>query len=88
MRVFILETCRYTSAARFIHSGGAVTAITDRITIDPAICHGKPTIRGLRYPVELIVSLLDAGMSSEEILTDYPDLERDDLLAAQKYARG
>lgn len=53
----------------------------ERITIDPSICHGKPSIRGLRYPVEMILDLLSAGMSSEEILEDYEDLEREDILA-------
>jgi len=61
--------------------------ITERITIDPAICHGKPTIRGLRYPVETILELLSAGMTNEEILSDYEDLEREDILAALDYAR-
>ncbi len=56
------------------------------ITIDPSICHGKPTIRGLRYPVETILELLSAGMSSDEILVDYEDLEREDILAALNYA--
>ncbi len=59
----------------------------ERITIDPTICHGKPTIRGLRYPVETILELLSAGMSSDEILSDYEDLEREDILAALNYAR-
>lgn len=58
----------------------------DRIQIDPAICHGKPTVRGLRYPGELILDLLSAGMSHEEILDDYPDLEREDILAVLEYA--
>jgi uncharacterized protein (DUF433 family) len=58
----------------------------ERITIDPEICHGKPTVRGLRYPVELILDLLSSGMSHEEILSDYPDLERDDILAVLEYA--
>jgi uncharacterized protein (DUF433 family) len=58
----------------------------DRITIDPAICHGKPTIRGLRYPVESILELLAGGMTYEEILADYEDLERDDILAVLAYA--
>lgn len=58
----------------------------ERITIDPAVCHGKPTIRGLRYPVETILELLSAGMSTDEILTDYEDLEREDILAALNYA--
>lgn len=60
--------------------------MTDRITIDPDICHGKPTIRGLRYPVEMIMELLTAGMSSDEILADYEDLEYEDILAALAYA--
>ncbi|HEX8244100.1 MAG TPA: DUF433 domain-containing protein, partial [Longimicrobium sp.] len=55
-------------------------------TIDPAICHGKPTIRGLRYPVETILELLSSGMSHDEILADYPDLEREDILAVLDYA--
>lgn len=50
--------------------------LTDRITIDPEICHGKPTIRGLRYPVETILELLSSGMTNDEILEGYEDLER------------
>lgn len=57
-----------------------------RITIDPAICHGKPTIRGLRYPVETILELLSSGMTTDEILADYEDLEREDILAVLAYA--
>jgi uncharacterized protein (DUF433 family) len=56
-----------------------------RITIDQAICHGKPCIRGLRYPVEVVLDLLASGMTFEEILDDYEDLENDDLLAAIEY---
>jgi uncharacterized protein (DUF433 family) len=55
--------------------------LASRITIDPEICHGKPTIRGLRYPVETILELLSSGMTSEEILADYKDLEPEDILA-------
>ena len=58
----------------------------ERITIDPAICHGKPTIRGLRYPVETILELLAGGMSHDEILADHPDLEREDITAALAFA--
>jgi len=58
----------------------------ERITSDPEICHGKPCIRGLRYPVEMLLDLLGSGMSIEDILGDYPDLERDDLLAAISFA--
>jgi len=59
---------------------------TDRITIDPNICHGKPTIRGLRYPVETILELLSSGMTVDQILDDYEDLEREDILAALAFA--
>jgi uncharacterized protein (DUF433 family) len=61
-------------------------ALTERITIEPNICHGKPCIRGLRYPVEMILELLSAGMSFDEILADYEDLEREDILAALAFA--
>jgi uncharacterized protein (DUF433 family) len=52
---------------------------------DQAVCHGQPAIRGLRYPVEMILELLASGMSRDEILADYADLEDDDLLAALEY---
>jgi len=55
--------------------------LLDRITIDPLLCHGKPCIRGLRYPVEMLLGLLSGGMTFDEILADYEDLESDDLLA-------
>lgn len=57
-----------------------------RITIDPLVCHGKPCVRGLRYPVETLLELLSSGMTHDEILADYEDLERDDLLAVLAYA--
>jgi len=57
-----------------------------RITIDPDICHGKPTIRGLRYPVDNMLELMASGMTIDEILSDYPDLEKEDLLACIDYA--
>ena len=60
--------------------------MSNRITSDPAICHGKPCIRGLRYTVESVLNWLASGMSVEEILADFPDLERDDILAALAYA--
>jgi uncharacterized protein (DUF433 family) len=56
------------------------------ITTNPDICHGKPTIRGLRYPVEMILQLLSSGMSNDEILEDYEDLTKDDILACLDYA--
>jgi len=60
--------------------------LVERITINPEICHGKPCIRGLRYPVEMILELLSSGMTVDEILADYEDLEREDILAALVYA--
>ncbi|CAD5989504.1 hypothetical protein PCC9214_05586 [Planktothrix tepida] len=61
-------------------------SLLQRVTLDLNICHGKPCIRGLRYPVEFILELLSSGMSIEEILADYEDLERDDILAALLFA--
>lgn len=58
----------------------------ERITIDPQICHGKPVVRGLRYPVETVLEWLSSGMSIEDILNDYEDLEREDVLAVLAYA--
>ncbi len=60
--------------------------LLQRVTIDKDICHGKPTIRGLRYPVEMLLELLGSGMEIDEILEDYEDLEREDILAALQYA--
>jgi uncharacterized protein (DUF433 family) len=61
-------------------------SLLERITIDPGMCHGKPCVRNLRYPVEVILELLSAGMTIEEILADYDDLERDDILAVLAFA--
>ncbi|MDD5057308.1 MAG: DUF433 domain-containing protein [Sideroxydans sp.] len=60
--------------------------MSERITVDPLVCHGKPCIRGLRYPVENVLEWLTSGMTTEEILADYEDLEREDILAALSYA--
>jgi len=60
--------------------------LLSRITLDQNVCHGKPCIRGLRYPVEWLLELLSSGMSHDEVLADYPDLERDDLRAALAFA--
>ncbi|MBK8055165.1 MAG: DUF433 domain-containing protein [Saprospiraceae bacterium] len=60
--------------------------IKNRITIDPNICFGKPTIRGMRYSVELILELLSSGMTYQEILDDYPSLEKEDILACIMFA--
>lgn len=60
--------------------------LTERITIEPGKCGGRPCIRGLRIRVKDILSLLAAGASHQEILDDYPDLEEADILAALNYA--
>jgi uncharacterized protein (DUF433 family) len=57
-----------------------------RITLSPEICHGKPCVRGLRYPVEFLLELLSGDSTVEDILTDYPDLEPEDIKAVQAYA--
>jgi uncharacterized protein (DUF433 family) len=57
----------------------------ERITVDPAVCHGQPVVRGMRYPVESLLELLSPGMTIDDVLADYPDLERDDLLAALEF---
>ncbi|MEM7124796.1 MAG: DUF433 domain-containing protein [Chloroflexota bacterium] len=63
-----------------------IETLLNRITIDPEICHGKPCIRHLRYPVESILELLSAGMTNDEILADYDDLEYEDILATLAFA--
>jgi uncharacterized protein (DUF433 family) len=60
--------------------------LINRITINPEICHGKPIIRNLRYPVENILELLASGMTTNEILEDYEDLESDDIYACLEFA--
>jgi uncharacterized protein (DUF433 family) len=60
--------------------------LLSRITIDPLMCHGKPTIRGLRYPVESLLGYLAGGDSMEDVLAEFPDLEREDLLACIQFA--
>lgn len=61
--------------------------LTDRITGDPEICHGKPCIRGLRYPVEVFLELLSSGMTIDEILADYEDLEHEDIWAIIAFSK-
>lgn len=59
----------------------------NRITIDSEICHGKPCIRGMRWPVEVIIDLLSSGMSIEQIIEDHPELEKEDVLASLDFAK-
>ena len=60
--------------------------LLERITIDPNVCHGKPIIRGLRYPVESILEYLAGGDSPEDILEEFSDLEMEDILACLAFA--
>lgn len=62
------------------------TSLLSRITIDPEVCHGKPVIRGLRYPVESMLEYLSGGDSIDDVLAEFPDLERDDLRACIEFA--
>ena len=63
-----------------------MNSLLARITTDPHICHGKPCIRGLRYPVEVMLDILGSGMTWDEILEDFANLEPDDLRAVLAYA--
>ncbi len=58
----------------------------DRITIDPEVCLGQPTIRGMRITVSVILKQLASGMTIKEILDAYPELEDEDILQAIRYA--
>jgi uncharacterized protein (DUF433 family) len=59
--------------------------LLDRISVDPAVCGGKPCIKGTRLWVSLVLDLLAGGMSEAELRTEYPQLTRDDILAAIAY---
>jgi len=59
----------------------------DRITSDPNICHGKPCIRGMRWPVEVVIDMLSSGMSIEQIIEDHPELKKEDVLACLNFAK-
>lgn len=58
----------------------------ERISIDPAICHGQACVKGTRIPVHQIVRMLANGDSPEDLLAEYPSLERADILACLEYA--
>jgi len=85
-RSMSLREARWLLYAR-IPNRSAYMNFNERITMNPEICHGKPTIRGLRYTVEFILELLSSGLAVDEILADYEDLEREDILAVLDFAR-
>ncbi len=60
--------------------------VLSRITLDPQQCHGKPSIRGLRYSVAWPLELMSSGMTAAEILEDYEDLQEQDIYAVLMYA--
>jgi len=60
--------------------------ISDRISVDPKICHGKPCIKGTRIPVYIILELLAGDTSPDEILRQYPHLTKEDIKATINYA--
>jgi len=60
--------------------------LLNRITINPTVCHGKATVRNMRYPVEMILDLLSAGMTVSEIIEDYPAVEEEDIMACLAFA--
>ncbi|MBI4648403.1 MAG: DUF433 domain-containing protein [Bacteroidia bacterium] len=59
----------------------------DRITMNPDLCHGKPCIRNMRWPVEVIIDMLGSGMTIEQIIEDHQELEREDVLANLNFAK-
>ena len=60
--------------------------VLNRITIDKNVCKGKPSVRGMRFTVSQMLELIASGMTSDEILKDYPYLEADDIVACLHYA--
>jgi uncharacterized protein (DUF433 family) len=62
------------------------TELLKLITINPEVCHGKPTLRNMRYTVSMILDLLSAGMTTEELIADYPALKKEDIQACLLYA--
>jgi uncharacterized protein (DUF433 family) len=58
----------------------------DRISIDPKVCEGRPTIRGMRITVDFVLKLLGDGMNADQIVAAYPELEKEDVFQAAKYA--
>ena len=63
-----------------------MTQLTDRITVDPEQCGGRPCLRGMRIRVTDILDMLASGVSREQILEDYPDLEAEDIDASLRFA--
>lgn len=58
-----------------------------RITLDVDVCHGKPCVRHMRWPVEVVLDLVGSGMTMDEIVAEHPELEREDIVICLRYAR-
>jgi uncharacterized protein (DUF433 family) len=84
-----LEFARLGELDRWLSSAEEIMTanLTDRITVNPSQCGGRPCIRGMRIRVIDVLDLLAAGMSREEILSDYPELEAEDIEACLRFAR-
>ena len=76
---------RVQNGAECYSGGTAMNPLLARISIDPSVCFGKPCIRGTRIWVSLILDFLASGSTIEDILGDYPHLQREDILAAIAY---
>jgi uncharacterized protein (DUF433 family) len=61
--------------------------LLERVTVDTNICHGKACIRHMRWPVEVIIDMIAAGMTFDQIIIDHPELEKEDILASLEYAK-
>ena len=61
--------------------------VLDRITMNPEIMHGKPSIRGMQWTVEMIIYKLGSGMSANEIIADHPELQKEDIFASLQFAK-
>ncbi|MBM3933221.1 MAG: DUF433 domain-containing protein [SAR202 cluster bacterium] len=64
---------------------GGDSAMLDRITVDPKVSNGRPTIRGMRITVDFVLKLIGNGYSAEDIVREYPELEKEDVLQAARY---
>ncbi len=91
-RIFAKLTYKPWPVSHFFHSVNTTMPsqnfINDRITIDPDLCNGKPTLRGKRIAVQTVLEFLGAGDSEADILEQYPSLEQDDIRACLRFATG
>src|SRR5207245_2795229 len=85
LHVALQDASEFASASRSLVRGEARTMF-DRITFDPQIMGGRACIRGMRIPVSVVVGQIAHGVSFDEVLVGYPDLERQDIEEALRYA--